>query len=186
MPSRTSLLLSLSATSFLNSALAQHSSPQTNELEAQDQRTLNELLDSVPDGSLHDTLADGVPGFEQTSFSNDREAAQALHDHDPTAAMKMLSMADVDLVRRQILPSVSLPLSVVASLGVSLPTSIGNLLPTAASTETVLSTAPVVASTTQVLPTSTPVDSSTSSPSPLPSSTPTSAAPVPTSTTQGM
>ncbi|TID18750.1 hypothetical protein E6O75_ATG05871 [Venturia nashicola] len=103
MPSLLSLLVaSLSLASISISQAVPKPSPTLHGQVGPAAFNFQELLEALPEESLHAALHKHLDGkFTDGAFEHDRDAVYAVHDEDAPTATKVLAEAALDLIRRQ-------------------------------------------------------------------------------------
>ncbi|KAF2489879.1 hypothetical protein BU16DRAFT_166449 [Lophium mytilinum] len=101
---RKSLLLALP---FVALVLAQASPEpipepsETKDVNVDQNKVFQELLNALPEESLHAALHNHHPKFKDGVWEHDRTAVERVHRENPSLATRLISAAKVDLMRRQ-------------------------------------------------------------------------------------
>ncbi|KAF2197285.1 hypothetical protein GQ43DRAFT_215654 [Delitschia confertaspora ATCC 74209] len=181
---------------FFGVVLAQNAPSPTNE---DDKQGFQDLLNALPEESLHAALHGHIPTFQDGIFESSRHGVKRVHDKNPGLATRLIVAAVQDLRKRQApetngttsadTPSSQTPTQLPPSTPASTPTSIPASSP-AQSSAPPASNTPVATpseSRTQNPPpsSSTPVDSSSEDekPTPTPEPTPETTVEVPVTIT---
>lgn len=101
MLSLQTLLVLLSAASAVTCAETVHAHEREARAIIKPSSESGSLLDSVKGGWLHETLKELHPAFGAGVFENDEPALAAVHAENPSLASKIVSIARVELAKRQ-------------------------------------------------------------------------------------
>lgn len=92
------LLLSLSLASWVFS----QSQPEPSNLSIENQDEFLELLEALPEESIHVALQENLhPKYQDGIYEHDKSALEAVHSDDPPLATRLLAVAALDLIKRQ-------------------------------------------------------------------------------------
>jgi hypothetical protein len=94
---RALLLVTLSLTA---SVLAQEK-PHPTDLQIDSRKQFHELLNALPEESLHAALHMHHPNFRDGVYEKDKSAVEAVHSSNPPLATRLLAVAALELIKRQ-------------------------------------------------------------------------------------
>jgi len=95
------LVLPLLALVLAQASPEPSSGPETIAKKVDLNKSFQDLLNALPEESLHTALHNHHPKFQDGIYEHDRTAVEKVHSEDPSLATRLLSAAKVELIRRQ-------------------------------------------------------------------------------------
>src|SRR6266480_8025743 len=79
-----------------------HSQPEPSDLPVDKQDEFHELLEALPEQSIHAALQEKLhPKYQEGVYEHDKSAIEAVHSVNPPLATRLLAVAALDLIKRQ-------------------------------------------------------------------------------------